>query len=541
MADLIKKIKIKKQDGTYTDYIPIGAEAKNVDCSDGESVEYKLKRMPHYYDSVADMKADINLEDGDMAITFGYYEPNDDGGAEYKITAEKSSVDYQEQLENDLYATLIINTDFVNCKYIDIQKLLKINNLKITTNNKEKTIKEILLDNSNNLEISNSYFKGDTSKSLFHSNSVENLSRKLVVKNSIFTDYLYNQFGYSDDLLVDNSTFANANGTEAGSGYGLLIGHTKNAKINNCYFKNNQRHSVYAGACDNLVVTNNIFYRNRYNLGYQGFLSALNISRGTKKVLASNNKFIECEGLCLDIATDNQVTDPFIEDVVIDSNMFINTIGKDIKVGQQFTTSETLNNRNVIIQNNLFYKNGNYETIHIYNGENIVIKGNTFRNLASDNSSYIVVDNIGNQLKNIIIEDNIFEGYSTNPIIISTNVNTSTCNVIIRNNTYSANNGVNASTAGTTSTNPNMIIENYQPTVTLDNETTLFTKGSNFITLTGTATINSISCNSDELTFRLGAAANITISSSNIIVKSTLTNGNMYRFKKDKDGKWYEI
>lgn len=77
MADLIKKIKIKKQDGTYTDYIPIGAEAKNVDCLDGESVEYKLNKKPYYYDTVADMKNDSKLKIGDMAITLGYYEPND--------------------------------------------------------------------------------------------------------------------------------------------------------------------------------------------------------------------------------------------------------------------------------------------------------------------------------------------------------------------------------------------------------------------------------------------------------------------------------
>ena len=42
MSDLIKKIKIKKQDGTYTDYIPIGAEAKNVDMKNGCSVQANI-------------------------------------------------------------------------------------------------------------------------------------------------------------------------------------------------------------------------------------------------------------------------------------------------------------------------------------------------------------------------------------------------------------------------------------------------------------------------------------------------------------------
>ena len=118
MSDLIKKVKIKKQDGTYTDYIPIGAEAKNVDCSDGESVEYKLNKKPYYYNSVADMKTDTSLKVGDMAITLGYYEANDGGGAEYKIikgTYIDNGGSYH-KLNNNLYAELIIKDNIiVNC------------------------------------------------------------------------------------------------------------------------------------------------------------------------------------------------------------------------------------------------------------------------------------------------------------------------------------------------------------------------------------------------------------------------------------------
>ena len=89
MGDLIKKIKIKKQDGTFTDYIPIGAEAQNVSTSDGESVQLKLNKKPCYYDTVADMKADTKLKVGDMAVTLGYYEINDGGSAKYIIRNKK--------------------------------------------------------------------------------------------------------------------------------------------------------------------------------------------------------------------------------------------------------------------------------------------------------------------------------------------------------------------------------------------------------------------------------------------------------------------
>lgn len=119
MADLIKKIKIKKQDGTYTDYIPIGAEAKNVDCSDGESVEYKINKKPYYFNNVADMKADTKLKVGDMAITLGYYEPNDGGAGEYEIINGNYIVDNgsYHQLDNNLFAKLIIKEQ-INIKQL---------------------------------------------------------------------------------------------------------------------------------------------------------------------------------------------------------------------------------------------------------------------------------------------------------------------------------------------------------------------------------------------------------------------------------------
>ena len=116
--DRIKKLKIKKQDGTFSDYIPIGADAENVDTTDGESVELKLNKKPYYYNSIANMKADTKLKVGDMAITLGYYEANDGGGAEYRIINGNYTDDggsYHE-LENNLWAELIFKDMKVNVK-----------------------------------------------------------------------------------------------------------------------------------------------------------------------------------------------------------------------------------------------------------------------------------------------------------------------------------------------------------------------------------------------------------------------------------------
>lgn len=119
MADLIKKIKIKKQDGTFTDYIPIGADAVNVETSDGESVELKLNKKPYYYDTVADMKADTKLKAGDVVQTLGYYEENDGGSGLYKIVDDSQLVDDGgsiHNLINGLKAVLVIENGAINVK-----------------------------------------------------------------------------------------------------------------------------------------------------------------------------------------------------------------------------------------------------------------------------------------------------------------------------------------------------------------------------------------------------------------------------------------
>lgn len=64
------------------------------------------------YDSVADMKGDRKLKVGQHIKTRGYYAIDDGGSVEYYITNTQSESQYQENLENGLYATLIID-DYV--------------------------------------------------------------------------------------------------------------------------------------------------------------------------------------------------------------------------------------------------------------------------------------------------------------------------------------------------------------------------------------------------------------------------------------------
>lgn len=114
----IKKIKIKQQDGSMSDYIPIGVNAEDVDLKNGLDLETSISKKPYYFNSVSDMKTAEYLKDGDYVITLGYYEENDGGGATYLIR-EKTSNNVEDggsiHFVNGLVAELLIS-DTVSVK-----------------------------------------------------------------------------------------------------------------------------------------------------------------------------------------------------------------------------------------------------------------------------------------------------------------------------------------------------------------------------------------------------------------------------------------
>lgn len=123
MSEKVKKLRVKQKDGTMSDYIPIGSEAKYVDTENGSTVEVELSKTTKYYDCVADMKQDTHLRGGTAAVTLGYYKPNDGGGALYQII-DATAADFDtltddggsvHDLENNLKAKLIIE-DSINVK-----------------------------------------------------------------------------------------------------------------------------------------------------------------------------------------------------------------------------------------------------------------------------------------------------------------------------------------------------------------------------------------------------------------------------------------
>lgn len=141
--DKIKTVKIKNEDGTVSEesYF-ISVDATNVDMSNGRDLQDtignididedgsvssqlnnlnnnitnlndNIKKKVYYFDTVADMK-NAKLKKGDFVITLGYYEANDGGGAEYKIDNNRDVSQYQEKINNELYATLLILNNSIN-------------------------------------------------------------------------------------------------------------------------------------------------------------------------------------------------------------------------------------------------------------------------------------------------------------------------------------------------------------------------------------------------------------------------------------------
>lgn len=115
--DRIKKIKVKKADGTMTDYIPIGVDARNVDLESGKNLEETLNKKSFYYNTVSEMVQDKDLSNGDMCWTLGYNYMNDGGSALYKIVSSNENIEAYEKLSNNNYAELIFD-EYINIKQL---------------------------------------------------------------------------------------------------------------------------------------------------------------------------------------------------------------------------------------------------------------------------------------------------------------------------------------------------------------------------------------------------------------------------------------
>lgn len=73
-----------------------------------EDLLFNFFKINVVFNTVAEMKKDVNLQVGQKVSTLGYYTVNDGGGAQYIIKNSTTSNKYFEELNNNLFAELII-------------------------------------------------------------------------------------------------------------------------------------------------------------------------------------------------------------------------------------------------------------------------------------------------------------------------------------------------------------------------------------------------------------------------------------------------
>lgn len=110
IASQLKKIDEKVNINDIIDNLNTEQSNKPLSAKQGYELNVRLNKKPYYYNTVADMKADTGLKIGDMAITLGYYQINDGGGAEYRIVNGQHTDDggSYHKINNNLFAELIL-------------------------------------------------------------------------------------------------------------------------------------------------------------------------------------------------------------------------------------------------------------------------------------------------------------------------------------------------------------------------------------------------------------------------------------------------
>ena len=408
---------------------------------------YKIKdeKAVRSYETVASMKADTKLKEGYHVKTKGYYEANDGGNAEYLITNIESESEYQENLGNGLYATLIAKNNY-NVLQFGVKNDGSTDSSAIVQNILENimTRDEILLF-PEGLYLFNSpidmtncikrHIKGN-----FFYNYYSAITNGLQFNNcSGFINCRSNQF---DNLLIrgNSDTYLN-NGFQ---GLGMVINNCSISYFNNgingsgTFTKNtiNRCNTAITGCVDSKII-NNTINANKHD--------GINLYQGCNDNIISENKveWNERSGIGCYNTTHNVISNNIIDR---NTNLGISLIS---------CTGETITN-NCLRRNGLLTTTKNRSHLYIEGCTKCIICNNsTQANNSQDDGSGTIVPQYSLEINTsnnmYLIGNDLSGGTQSDPIYLgSGNINV---RILGANNekiykyapqkTINANNGTN--------------------------------------------------------------------------------------------------
>lgn len=356
------------------------------------------------FDNVADMKQATNLIDGSYAKTLGYYSINDGGEATYKITDTESETEYQEELENGLYATLIINDVAVNVKQfgakgdgitddtIPIQNVINnCNNIYIPYTTDYYLITDTININKNNLIIKGNYS---------HLQQPDNLEK------NIFNIYNSNNITL-DNLYLSNESTQESSSPLLNNKRLVYINNSSNITIKNCKFKKAYCRGIEILKSSDINYINNIFENATFQMLY--LLPEVR-----------------------DVLVDNSIFD------TIDGNYNLNYL---FATGRVDTETYDYSVKNIIIKNSKFLNNPTWEAIDTHSANGFIVENNYIENCRvgimalAGSTKPVTTDPV--KLANVTIKNNYMKcsknGEGRYGIIIGCNDNLGE-NVTIENN-----------------------------------------------------------------------------------------------------------
>ena len=356
------------------------------------------------YDTVALLKADRKLKQGQHVKTRGYYSNGDGGSAEYYITNTQSESEYQENLENGLYATLIINNS-INTRQFGCKgdnETNETNKLKAFFNTKANTyfINEGQYIIDDNLDInSNSIIKGDKNSVIkFVGDSEDYFMLNVINKNNVSFENVH---------LIGNRTSHQSDNLRSGFGFNIMF--SQNITIRDCIAEDLWCDGFYIGNSfheEQEQETKNVFIQNCKSIecGRNGFVVG-----GGKNITIDNcycYKAYRLPGSGIDIEPEGaEVLDLYAENIRIN-----NFTSEECEYGISLYSANTYI-KNCIITNHISLNDNKGESINITNtNSSVEFIGSNIVN-SRDVGVYVYGVKAPNSL---LIKDLIIDGTSSN-------------------------------------------------------------------------------------------------------------------------------